>query len=114
MVTLPTRYDNILDLFLTDNPTLMKSVEVKPGIADHDAVLSEVFIIPQVNKQKPRLIYMYKKADWEGLENHLLSFQKSFLASCEGKSVNLLWEQFRAALQTGIGKYVPQRTVSTN
>lgn len=50
MVTLPTRYDNILDLFLIDNPTLVKSVEVRPGIADHDNVLSEVFIIPQVNK----------------------------------------------------------------
>ncbi|MCG8048091.1 MAG: hypothetical protein JAY66_20795 [Candidatus Thiodiazotropha taylori] len=113
MVTRPTRYENILDLFLIDNPTLVKSVEIKPGIADHDAVLSEVFIKPQINKLKPRLISMYSKADWEGLENHLLSFQESFLASCEGKSVNLLWEQFRDALQVGIEKYVPQRTVST-
>ena len=63
LVTHPTRGDNILDLFLIDNPTLVKSVEIKPGIADHDVALSEVFIKPQVNKQKPRQMYMYKKAD---------------------------------------------------
>ena len=42
MVTLPTSYENILDLFLIDNPTLVKSVEVRPGTAEHDAILSEV------------------------------------------------------------------------
>ena len=41
LVTQPTRFENILDLFLIDNPTLVKSVDIKPGIADHDAVLSE-------------------------------------------------------------------------
>ena len=58
-MTHPTRFDNILDLFLIDNPTLVKSVEIKPGIADHDVVLSEILIKPQVNKQKPRLMSMY-------------------------------------------------------
>ena len=43
----------------------------------------------------------------------MLSFQNSFLASHEGKSVNLLWEEIKGALQSGIEKYVPQRTVST-
>ena len=113
LVTHPTRGDNILDLFLIDNPTLVKSVEIKPDIADHNAVLSEVFIKPQVNKQKPRLMYMYKKADWEGFGNHMLSFQESFLVSHEGKSNNLHWDEFKGALQSGIELFVPQRTVST-
>ena len=46
IVTRPTRNENILDIFLIDNPTLGKSVEVIPGIADHDSVLSEVFKKP--------------------------------------------------------------------
>ena len=83
LVTHPKRFDNILALFL-----IVKSVEIKPGITDHDMVLSEVFIKPQVNKQKPRLMSMYKKVDWEGFEKHMLSFQKSFLVSHEGKSIN--------------------------
>ena len=55
----------------------------------------------------------YKKADWEGFENHMLCFQESFLVSHEGKSINLLWDEFKGALQSVIEKFVPQRTVST-
>ena len=102
-----------MDLFLIDNPTLVKSVEVLPGIADHDAVLSEVFVKLQISKQKPRVMFLYKKADWEGLEKHMLAFQMSFLSTCEGRSVNSLWEDFKTALQSGIQQYVPQRSVSS-
>ena len=77
IVTHPTRNENILDLFLIANPTLVKSVEVRPDIADHDSVLSEVFIKTQISRQKPRLMFIYKKADWEGLETHMLAYQKS-------------------------------------
>ena len=113
IVTHQTRNENILDLFLIDNPTLVKSVEVRPGIADHDAVLSEVFIKRQISRQRPRLMYLYKKADWEGLEAHMLAFQKSVLSTCEGKSVNSLWEDFKRALLSSIDQYVPQWSVST-
>ena len=53
IVTHPTRNENILHLFLIDNPTLVKSVEVRPGIADHDSVLSELLIKPHISRQKP-------------------------------------------------------------
>ena len=111
-MTHPTRNENILDLFLIDNPTLVKFVEVRPGIADHDSVLSEVFIKPQISRQKSRLMFMYKKADWEGLETHMLAFQKSFLSICEDRTVNSLWEDFKRAIHSGIEQYVPQRTIS--
>ena len=86
---------------------------MKPGIADHDAVLSKVYIKHQVSKQKPRLMFIYKKAGWEGLENNMLFFQKSFLASHEGQPINLLWEEFKGALHSGTEQYVPQHTIST-
>ena len=34
----PTRQDNILDLFLTTNPTLITEVKCSPGLGDHDLV----------------------------------------------------------------------------
>ena len=43
----------------------------------------------------------------------MLLFQKSFLASHEGKSINLLWEEFKGALKSGIEQHVPQCTMST-
>ena len=39
MVSEPTRGGNILDYFLTLNPTLVNDIEIHPGIADHDLVL---------------------------------------------------------------------------
>ena len=38
MVNLPTRESNILDLFLTTNPTLVNQVNILPGISDHNIV----------------------------------------------------------------------------
>ena len=38
---------------------------------------------PQILRPKPRLMFMYKKADWEGLETLMLAFQKSFLSTYE-------------------------------
>ena len=46
IVTEPTRHDNVLDLILTSNPTLVSKVECLPGLSDHDIVLAEVAIKP--------------------------------------------------------------------
>ena len=48
---------------MTNNPTLISEIKVIPGLADHDAVTIEGDISPIVNKQKPRKIHLYKKAD---------------------------------------------------
>ena len=37
-VTKPTRYENVLDLFLTINSTLVNKVEIILGFSDHDIV----------------------------------------------------------------------------
>ena len=39
MVTSPTRGQNILDLFLTTNPTLVDRVSITAGLSDHDKLL---------------------------------------------------------------------------
>ena len=43
----------------------------------------------------------------------MLLLQKSFLAYHEGKSINLLWEEFRWALQSGNEQPVLQHAIST-
>ena len=57
MVTSPTRGQNILDLFLTTNPTLVDNVSITPGLSDHDIVLIQVIVKPEVLKQIPRNIH---------------------------------------------------------
>ena len=63
MVQEPTRESNILDLFLTNSPTLVDSVYVHPGISDHLAVISGVKLRPSIQKLKPRNVHLYSKAD---------------------------------------------------
>ena len=58
-----TRGDTTLDLFLTTNSTLVNSVNIYPGLSDHDVVKSEVGIKPKVAKRKPRKSYLYRRAD---------------------------------------------------
>ena len=63
MVTEPTRGDNILDYFLTTNPTLVNNIEIHPGIADHNMVLVNANIKPVESKQIPRSVPLYKKTN---------------------------------------------------
>ena len=60
MVTEPTRGDNILDYFLTSNPTLVNSIEIHTDIADHNMVLVNANIKPVESKQIPRSVPLYK------------------------------------------------------
>ena len=71
MVKEPTRYNNILDLFLTTNPTLIKSVACLPGLSDHDMVIAECALKPTPLKQKPRKAQLFRKADWPRLKSLL-------------------------------------------
>ena len=89
----------------------MKYVDIKPGIADHDAVRG---LYKTTGKQAETKIDVYiPKADFQGPENHMLLFQKSVLASHEGLSSNLRWEEFKGALHSGIKQNVPQYTRRT-
>ena len=110
MVTAPTRGANTLDLFITNNDSLINTVKYIPGLSDHDIVYVEGDINPIVNKQKPRKIFLYNKADWVGLRKHINDFSESFVSTNllhPGKSVNQLWDSFKLELEKSINKYIP-------
>ena len=111
MVSEPTRENNILDLFLTNSPTLVDSVSVVPGIADHLAVIGVDRLRPTIQKVKPRTVHLYPKASWEGMRQGMQEFQATFLATCEGKSTEQLWQEFMGKTETLIGRYVPAKTL---
>ena len=117
MIDKPTRLSNALDLFMTNNPTLISEIKVIPGLADHDAVTIEGDIPPIVNKQKPRKIHLYMKADWDGF--------KEFMQGCSDEicgrtpfpgeenenanNVESLWQAFKSQLHLGINKFIPSK-----
>ena len=111
MVREPTRGGNILDLFLTTNHTLVESVSIIPGLSDHDIVRCTVNTKPKVTKNSPRRTLLYRKADWASLKIYMRSFCDSFLSSYEGKSVEVMWTEFKEALDSGIKKFIPSKLI---
>ena len=51
-----------------------------------------------------------KHLEWARSDN---DFDNVLITTCEGRSVNSLWEDFKTALQSGIQQYVPQRSISS-
>ena len=114
MVTSPTRGQNILDLFFTTNPTLVDDISVIPGLSDHDIVLAQVNVKPEVTKQVPRNIPLYKKANWDQLKQSMRDFLLELtLSSLATTDVQSLWDKFVTRLQQSIDKFIPVRKAGT-
>ena len=67
------------------------------GKADHDIVYIEYDIRAKRIHQAPRKIFLYKRADMDGLRDHLAHFKDSFLSSDHShSSVNDTWVSFKS------------------
>ena len=53
---------NILDLYFTTYPSLVKSCYTVPGISYHHVVVVDLDVKPRYKKLKYRQLYIYKKA----------------------------------------------------
>ena len=98
VVSEPTRQDNILDLFLTTNPTLITEVKCSPGLGDHDLVSAKALLKPSQHKQKTRNVLLFSKADWQKLKSKMKVYQQSFISNHLGKTVEELWTDFTTTL----------------
>ena len=87
----PTWEINLLDLFFTNKPGLVKYSISILGISDHDIVLTDCSIKPLINKQQPSRIHLWKRADWDKLKTEAVKFKKSFLSLAGSRRV-WVWE----------------------
>ena len=111
LVEEPTRADNTLDLLITNSPHLIPRVEVLPGLSDHDAVFCEINIHPQKRKQKPRLIPLYKQADWDALKQELGDWYTTLNTKGDSIPTEELWSSFKDTLHAGVQKHIPHKKV---
>jgi hypothetical protein len=113
LVNEPTREQNTLDLFITNNTTLINKVQVIPGISDHHAVLVEADLTPMSNKQQKRQVPLYKKANWEQLKEHVRNYGNNLDTTEKTVSVDTLWQNFKIMLEAGVKQHVPHKTAKT-
>ena len=108
----PTRGENTLDLFLTNNESLVNNCQVTPGISDHSAVLVESRVRTNIGKQKPRLIPMWNKMkpeDSKAFRKYMKEGWESISDETKQGSADTLWNWLTSRLEEGIKKYVPHR-----
>ena len=74
-----TREKRLLDLLFTNKPNLVKSTHTIPGLSDHEIIMADSDIKAQANKQQPRHINLWSKADWEKIKEEASSFRIKFL-----------------------------------
>ena len=110
MVDFPTRGNNILDLFLSNRPSLVNRTECLPGLSGHDMVLIDSDITAKQTKPVKREIKLWKKANQDGLSTALSSFANDFIESFSIETpIEELWCNFKDNLNLFINKYVPKK-----
>ena len=110
----PTLESNLLDLFFTNKPGLVKSSISIPGISDHEIVLTDCSIKPLINKQQPRRIHLWKRADWNKLKTEAVKFKESFLSLARSRSVTENFNSFKSFINQLTSKHVLTRLLRAN
>ena len=77
----PTRYENLLDLVLTNISSA--TVKVLPTIADHSVLLCTVRLKIPVGRVNTRMVWDFVKADWMKLGDILDNTDWSFINDLE-------------------------------
>ena len=104
---------NILDLFLTNCPSSVKSTHVVPGLSDHEAVVTDCCFVPQHVKKAPQKVSLFSKADWDAIRAEMSEFSDEYFRSCEDLPVDGKWTALKARLVQLVDNYVPSKSLST-
>ena len=112
MNLLPTRYNNILDVFFTNQPLTSISVETAPGISDHEAVIVRSAISVKTLPVIKRKVYIWHKADFSVIDNLIANFTATFLNHPIDTPVQQLWDSYKALCADCL-KLVPTKILSS-
>ena len=107
VVDQPTRRSNILDLFLTTNPTLINRVTTSPPLtaeADHDITFIDINSRAFLSKRTPSPRFMYKKADWDSMRERLKTYK------LPNAPVQIQWDHLESTIIGLMKKFIPCKT----
>ena len=108
-----TRGDRLLDLYVTNRPALVKSVNTVPSISDHDsAIVVDSNILTVLNKKTPRKVLIFSKAQWNSMKTDVLNFSTSFLESYKTRSINQNWNDIKSCVESTMNANIPTKTIS--
>ncbi|XP_069114588.1 uncharacterized protein [Argopecten irradians] len=113
MTTNTTRGDHILDLTLTNRPSIVNKTETSPpiGKADHDIIFTEIDVRLKKIRKQPRDIPLYGKANWDNIRNDLTHINTK-LDEPTNQTIDDLWNLFKNTLNDSVDKNIPKKHIT--
>ena len=117
MVNTPTHFTErsqptLLDLFITDSPVLVQHCSVEPpiGLCHHCPIYATLNIALEKNKSYKRHIWLYKKADFNSLNDYILDLPWGIILSTDsGVDDNL--NMFNKVFTDICSHFIPNKMV---
>ena len=113
----PTRLNNILDLVLCNDHTIISEVEldVPFGMSDHNSIIFTIIVavgdMDSTIDPAPEPVRIWKNTDWQNLSIYCQGIDWYNLIS-EKQGADELWEVFCATVMEGVERYVPKVSCS--
>ena len=113
VVDFPTRETNLLDVFLTNRPSLIQECYPLPGISDHEMVYVDSDVSARYQRPIQRKIWLWSKADIPVLKQSMLQFSEDFTNKHTIKSdVNAMWTEFSDICAKLMTDHIPSNFTS--
>jgi len=115
MNSISTRGDKVLDLVITGVPDHVHVREVlspqESGVfTDHGVVCFEFRASAKAQHKVNRMVYDYRKGDFEGLRRALESINLCNLVQDSG-NINLDWTEWKDAFMSAVSDYIPTKKI---
>ena len=110
LVNFPTRNNNILDIFATNKPDLIRKCEALPGISDHEIILIKA--LTSINYQTPirRKVYLWNKTSFDQIKEDFTDFSSSFVSDNSlDTNIDELWVAFKSKCINILSEQVPSK-----
>ena len=88
----------------------MRRVNCLPGLGDHDMAIAYCSIKPSMQKQTPRKVQIFRKADWSKLKSLMAGF-RDFIQEHLGKSAEDMWNEFTTAFNQFSSQCIPTKRI---
>ena len=113
LVNYPTRGSNILDVFITDRPSLVEFCNTIDGISDHEAILVTSYVLAPLRPPIERSIYLWSRANFDHIRQEMQSLCDEFITTYSSSTpVDVLWNNFLVLCNVGLAM-VPTKSTST-
>ena len=114
LVDFPTRKENILDLFLTNRPSLVNRLEPMPGISDHDTMIYvNTNVKPYRQPPVKRNILLWKKADIDNIRSMADTLSDRITSQYTTHTpVNTIWQELKSGVENVL-KTIPSKMTSS-